>query len=106
MPTTKPDPAAVEAARKIAELVDGYAKLRDPNAPEMSQEHCAAIIDSTTRVGELREALAELVRVLRANPQTPAIELLDAVQGAESVLANMNVSDTMLDSRRLRHAHD
>ena len=86
MPTTKPDPAAVEAARKIAELVDGYAKLRDPRAPEMSQERCAAIIESTTHVGELREALARLLVDYEIEARNVDAEL---VTRAESLLAKL-----------------
>ena len=89
MPASKPDPAAVEAARKIVLNDADYPDALINRQKRERIDELAAIIDSTTHVGELREALAELVRVLRANPQTPAIELLDAVQGAESVLANL-----------------
>ena len=101
MPTYKPDPAAVEAARKIH-------KRRTQFAGNLAAE--AAIIDSATHVGELREALRDVLTTLECFREEmdcyPTATDFSAVTRAESLLANMNVSDTMLDSRRLRHGHD
>lgn len=63
MTTTKPDPAAVEAARKLGATEKRQFFLPDNGLVTINE--VAAIIDSTTHVGELREALAGLVNWCR-----------------------------------------
>lgn len=75
MPTTKPDPAAVEAARKIQALC-GWG--------ERMTEDFATIIESSTHVGELREALRNLVRASYGHDEP------NALRKAESVLAKLS----------------
>ena len=82
--TYKPDPAAVEAARKINEQC-----FRDTEFGPAMLNRWAAIIDSTTRVGELREALERLLPLIKECCLAMSERLHDQLVRAESLLARL-----------------
>lgn len=107
MPTNKPDPAAVKAARKCVDIhyfngaslapderfcatcgnyLTDDAHLRDD---ENRCDRAAAIIDSTTHVGELRDVLTDLAQSYRVQAGKHASRQSKVLRRAESVLAKL-----------------